>query len=162
LLFKANIPRFVHIERNLAIAFEERLTAALVPFRKLIQTIEKGSIIEPILFVLNFILLIPLGILLPFYLPKKRALAAIVAFPVGVELVQLFTGLGGLETTDIIMNSLGGLFGIWIYFRFRPRIEDKTVNKVCLWVSCISAPLTVYALINTVLALPRYISLWIT
>lgn len=160
LLFKANIPRFIHIERDLAIPFRERLTVALVPFQKLILKIKEGGSIEPLLFVLNFFLLIPLGILLPFYMQKKSAAAAIVVFSVGVEFAQLFTCLGGLEITDILMNSLGGFAGIWIYTRFRPGIKDETVNKVCLWINCICAPLAIYALINTALALPRYILLW--
>ena len=161
LLFKANIPRFVHIALIQTTSFGDRLTSSLIPFQKLIRDIREGSIVEPILFVLNFILLIPLGILLPFYLLKKNALIAIVAFSVGMELVQLFTCLGGLETIDIITNSLGGFAGVWMYSRFRPKIKDETVDRVCLWVNCIFAPLAVYALINTALALPRYIQFWI-
>lgn len=65
--------------------------------------------------VFNIILFIPLGILLRFGLKSKTCMIITFLLSLGIELIQLLTGRGVFEISDIIDNFLGGVLGIIIY-----------------------------------------------
>ena len=156
ILFKFNYDRFLRIDWHQQIPLYYRLKKYLIPFKSIDFYIRKGSWVEISAFFLNCALLIPLGILLPFYMRKRWAIVICIAFPVVIEFVQVFSYLGGLDTTDIIMNSLGGLIGVGLYGILRPRVKDETVDFICMVCLCMFGPMAFYALVETIQALPRH------
>ncbi len=158
--FKCNIDSFLRIELNQAKTLTERFLHDIIPFRKFVLDMAEGDWIELVAFILNFALLIPLGILLSFYMSPKRAVGTALACSFAVELYQLFSCMGGLDPTDVLINTLGAVTGVWLYRKIRPKMQDKTVEKILWSVSAVFAPLALYALVSTVLAFPRYIGYW--
>lgn len=43
------------------------------------------------------------------------------------ELIQLFSGLGSFDVDDLLLNSIGGALGAWIYYVFTPS-ENQTIS----------------------------------
>ena len=85
--------------------------------------------------ILNIILFVPLGIMLPFLWQKYNTLKATAVFclmmSLAIELLQLFT-YRATNINDLIANTLGTLFG---YFLFRmishlfPSVRNVTKRK---------------------------------
>lgn len=161
IVFKFNIDSFLRIEINQTKDLTERLLRDIIPFSKTVRDMLKGDWIEFAIFFLNFVLLVPLGLLLSFYMSPKNAVVTAFACSVAIEVYQLFSCMGGLDTTDVIINTLGSGAGVWLYRRFRPKIQDHTMEKLLWTLNLALAPLAAYALISTVLAFPRYVEYWI-
>lgn len=70
----------------------------------------------------NIFLFIPLGTILSRLRPKWSTALILVQISIGVELLQLLTARGLLETDDVISNSIGGLIGL-------------TAGLLCMYVS---------------------------
>ena len=67
----------------------------------------------------NYILFIPIGILLAMLLPSKRSWLAIILgmlMSSGIELTQLYLHRGLFEFDDIIHNTLGTIIGVILFF----------------------------------------------
>ena len=62
----------------------------------------------------NIFLFIPLGTILSRLRPKWNTALILVLVSVGIELLQLITARGLLETDDVISNSIGGLIGLTV------------------------------------------------
>lgn len=80
--------------------------------------------------ILNVIMMIPFGFLLP--IVKKRNILSILfrifLFSMGIELTQpLINGFRSADITDLITNTIGGLLGYLLYLIFKPLI-----NKIML------------------------------
>lgn len=157
ILFKFNYDRLLKIDFHQQLPLYYRLTKYLIPFKSTEFFIRQRNWIEISAFFLNFVLLMPLGALLSFYMPKNPAVVICIVFPFVIELVQVFSYLGGLDTTDIIMNSLGGITGVTLYHWLRPGMKDETVDLICMFALCGFGPMALYALTETLLALPRHI-----
>jgi len=105
----------------------------LVPFRDVIKGIN-GAVREAIL---NIIMLIPLGFLLP--IVRKRNVITItlfsLLFSLSIELIQLlYIWSAGptsriFDVTDLINNTIGGIIGYLIYLIFRPLI-NKVLKQI--------------------------------
>lgn len=70
----------------------------------------------------NYILFIPIGILLSMLLPGKRSWLAVVfgmLMSSGIELAQLFLHRGLFEFDDIIHNTLGTVIGVCLFLLVR-------------------------------------------
>jgi len=66
----------------------------------------------------NFLVFVPFGLLLDVNYKRmniRRKLACIFIFSVSVELVQFVLAIGVTDITDVISNTLGGLFGLLLY-----------------------------------------------
>ena len=67
----------------------------------------------------NIILFIPIGVILPYYIPavrkwyKTAALTALIIFI--VETTQFLTMLGTFDVDDILLNTLGSLIGYAVF-----------------------------------------------
>ena len=87
------------------------LSLTLVPFLPMVADFKN--------IILNIILFVPLGILLPFLWKKYNTLKATAVFgfmmSLSIELLQLFT-YRATDINDLIANTLGTVFG---YFLFR-------------------------------------------
>lgn len=67
----------------------------------------------------NILLFVPIGFVLPYLIKnkKKYAITVFIGFcaTLTIELLQLFTMLGSLETDDILANTFGTWLGVVIY-----------------------------------------------
>ena len=108
-VYLAAVYLFVGMPTLQFMRFEVSLT--LVPFLPMVADFKNT--------ILNIILFVPLGIMLPFLWKKYNTLkaAAVIGFmmSLSIELLQLFT-YRATDINDLIANTLGTVFG---YFLFR-------------------------------------------
>ena len=95
----------------------------LMPFSDLILH-HAGALRE---FLLNVLMMVPLGILVPFIYKKgfARTVLLCLCCSLCIELVQLFsiTKLNCCDITDLISNTLGGACGYGLYMLFRAPLK---------------------------------------
>ena len=132
-IYLAAVYLFVGMPTLQFMRFDVSLT--LIPFLPMIGDLKNT--------ILNIILLVPLGAMLPFLWEKYNTIEATVAFgfmvSLFIELMQLFT-YRATDINDLIANTLGTLFG---YFLFRmtshlvPSIRNfaQRKNEVTLVIS---------------------------
>lgn len=60
----------------------------------------------------NIVLYIPVGLLISHYRNNIINVLALLLIPIGIEFLQLYTGRGVFEISDIINNFVGGLIGL--------------------------------------------------
>lgn len=108
-VYLAAVYLFVGMPTLQFMRFEVSLT--LVPFLPMVADFKNT--------ILNIILFVPLGIMLPFLWKKYNTLKASAVFgfmmSLSIELLQLFT-YRATDINDLIANTLGTVFG---YFLFR-------------------------------------------
>ena len=108
-IYLAAVYLFVGMPTLQFMRFDVSLT--LIPFLPMIADFKNT--------ILNIILFVPLGIMLPFLWKKYNTLNATAVFgfmmSLAIELLQLFT-FRATDINDLIANTLGTLFG---YFLFR-------------------------------------------
>ena len=90
----------------------------------------RGDTVRQIL--LNVILLVPFGFLLP--LVKKQRFLTCAAwtflFSLGIELIQpLLSGFRSSDITDLVTNTTGGILGYLLYLLFRP-LTDAAMKRL--------------------------------
>lgn len=96
----------------------------LIPFREIIrfiryrQYIDFGSVMVNLAG--NVAAFMPFGALIRWVVNKKvfwyQAVLYTLLFSLSVELLQLVARVGVFDVDDLILNTLGGLFGFWIYY----------------------------------------------
>lgn len=109
-----------------------RTGVRLIPFwsyRKALVGLKKGRYYFFKQIVLNIILFIPMGIILP-YLTEKAGIKkylvfffAGLAFSLFIEIMQYVLKLGVFDMDDLIGNSLGCMLGVLISARCKKRIQ---------------------------------------
>ncbi|KAB8138099.1 VanZ family protein [Gracilibacillus oryzae] len=84
----------------------------------------------------NFAGFIPFGFLFPLIFIKfqslKNIMFATFCLSLLFELVQLVFGLGTFDVDDLILNTLGGVFGyflLFLYLLFKKSIKKSTLRK---------------------------------
>lgn len=157
LVFKCNV--FVEVVLNpRRLSLSERFFKYLIPFSDIIRTYQRGGNIawDIFLCVMNVILLIPLGVFLPYLLKRTHSLIAVILMPTIIELFQLFTAIGVFASADLITNLLGGVIGLWIYKKLFSKIPEQTVEKTVKWLSIVMLPISAFAIIQTCCILPVY------
>jgi glycopeptide antibiotics resistance protein len=78
----------------------------------------------------NFLAFVPLGLLLGInYKPVGfgRKAAFVFLFSVAIEMLQFVFAIGATDITDVIMNTLGGVFGLGVYELGRKYIKSEKV-----------------------------------
>ena len=91
-----------------------------IPFKTIIPYLvgEKGLLIGAINIVGNIILLVPVGLLVPFAFPAvhlKKSILFAVFSGLLIEGMQTLLHVGIFDIDDVILNGLGYLLGYWIY-----------------------------------------------
>jgi glycopeptide antibiotics resistance protein len=88
--------------------------------------------------ILNIILFMPFGFLLPTLWTKYRrllpTLCSGILFSIIIEIAQLFIPFRASDITDLIMNTLGTICG-WIIFNIISKIFHKLANKTVVEIS---------------------------
>jgi len=91
-----------------------------IPFKTILPYLlgDKGLLIGAINIVGNIILLVPVGLMVPFVFPavhlKKSILFAVFSGLI-IEGMQTLLHVGIFDIDDVILNGLGYLMGYWIY-----------------------------------------------
>ena len=106
-------------------------------------------------FILNVIVFIPFGIYLSIYKSKisydQCFLYAFLTSMI-IELIQLFTAIGGFDFLDIMSNVFGAIIGVFIYNQLVKHYKlrsNEVINKVNKWVIIIFIPVCIFATIYT-------------
>lgn len=100
----------------------------LIPFIDV--TMGRGDFVRQIL--LNVIMTIPFGILLPIIINTKLSKIIFYTFllSLNIEFLQLITNCGrSSDITDIITNCIGGIIGYGIYLVIKP-LTTKILNYI--------------------------------
>ena len=100
----------------------------LVPFIDVLNS--RGDFVRQV--VLNVIMTIPFGFLIPFIKKENVKLLKIVFYTfllsLGIELLQpLINGIRSADITDLITNVIGGIIGYVMYLIFKP-LATKILN----------------------------------
>lgn len=154
IIFKFNISSLLSIERNRDLPLWERFTAGLIPLRSLIDSLNPVNWFQIGIFFLNIFCFIPAGMLLPFITGRKKCLLFFFLFPCALELFQLFSGFGVLDTTDLITNFTGGYIGCKIYDLLYPRLSERAINTMLLSLLLPAFCLSAFVIIRTIVYFP--------
>ena len=92
--------------------------AMLVPFwefANVIKGVRRGFYIQQILG--NLTMLMPMGFMLPMLRKTtlKQVLLTALLFSVFIEVTQYLTGRGLMEFDDVFNNTVGAVFGYWVF-----------------------------------------------
>lgn len=97
-----------------------------------IHLIPFGTFESPVPYLLNILMTIPLGFLLPFIWPSFRSVKRValtgLGFSLAIELSQLLN-LRGTTTDDLIMNTLGAVIGYFIFKYFNKFFQKNSAIK---------------------------------
>ncbi len=83
----------------------------------------------------NFMIFIPFGLLLGVYFKQARfwqKLVAIFTFSFVVETMQFILAIGVTDITDLITNTLGGLFGLLVYDLSKKHLDPEKLDKAII------------------------------
>ena len=156
IVFKCNRNASLHIEDNRAKDLWTRFTAKIVPFEYTINAIKRGSVLETLALIFNVVCFMPMTMTFCYLgMRKRNAVIVSVLFSTAIEIYQLFSCWGGFDFMDIVLNGLGGLFGVLIFEFFCIRL-NKWVQRTCfLTLFAILIPLDIYAVMNTIQNFPE-------
>lgn len=153
-IFKVNrswVPEVTDRLRSLPII--QRFGKSIIPGHTIVKELKtKGFSFSSDHF-LNVLAFIPFGILLPYFIDKKGyTYTALISFGSSLffELLQLFTGIGHYDSSDLLTNTLGGLIGILLYRFIFSKMRGNIVNIFSTAVSIIACPFSFYAIFNTI------------
>lgn len=154
IVFKFNINSELNIEENLSRSLRDRFTADLIPFYSFYTGIFLGRVNELLAGLFNVLLFIPLGMLLNFLTGKRIGLSVCALCMLGVEIFQLFSGFGGFDYSDVILNVLGVYFGYLIASAAAKKMSARLINTIAL---SLIAPMIIFAtvvIIRTIIYFP--------
>ena len=153
IVFKCNDMERLCVEYQPYRTIWEHFLDGNVPFQSLIRAWEKQDS-EVLIALLNFLLFVPLGVLFPVFIGGKRSVFLLFAIALGVEILQLFTGWGGYDVTDVILTFAGGIFGVVIETGVIRLLTPRRLNTLLLCLGVTLLPIAVFAVINTALHFP--------
>lgn len=100
----------------------------LIPFRTITEYLSNSGFLSVVNVLGNIVLFVPLGIYLTLFNHNKKIginTLWIVLISMAVEILQYLFKVGATDIDDIILNGLGGFFGIVIYKILRKIFKDK-------------------------------------
>lgn len=101
----------------------------LIPFA---GTAVKNNQLDYNEIILNVLVFIPFGLYLSMIRinwPFWKKIISIAGVSLLFEVLQFLFAIGGADITDLISNTLGGAFGIGVYFVFSRILKEKT-NRI--------------------------------
>ena len=109
---------------------------------------------------LNMLIFIPVGALIPFITRKNSYMTSAmagIAISLSAEICQLVLPIGGFTYVDIINNSLGAFLGAALHFYLEPLIKYKKLISAIKSVSTLAAGTLIFATFNTIKNIEIYI-----
>ncbi|ACT01863.1 VanZ family protein [Paenibacillus sp. JDR-2] len=97
----------------------------------------------------NILIFIPLGVYLPLF--KNNYITnvlSVVTLSLFVEIIQGLLGIGTADIDDIILNSIGGWIGLFIYklIHFILRHKNRVITAITVISTIVGLPITYYLL----------------
>ena len=154
ILFKCNQNEELNIEKNLAMTLWERFTYRIKPFEALRTGLFHGRTNELLAGIFNIVCFIPIGTLLSFMMSTKRGLCLSAIAVLGVEIFQLFSGFGGFDYSDVILNTLGVYLGYVIARAVMKKMSKRTLNVIALSLLLPMALFAIVVFIRTIILFP--------
>lgn len=107
----------------------------------------------------NLLAFIPFGILVALA-DRKINLPRATLYSAGLSLtfeaVQYIIAFGSSDITDIIINTLGGVTGYFVYTLIRKKLTEKKVNIILLPLIVAGTVLFIYGVVDTALVFDKY------
>ena len=135
---------------------EERFLYFIVPFEDYFTDNIDFNLMKWKDGALNMLLFIPVGLYLSFFIKTKKLLKTMsisLITIIAIEVIQLYTLLGSLQTEDLIINFIGTLLGYLlcrlIYKKENGVIRLTVLNVISTIVLIVFALLSIYAIANT-------------
>ena len=144
IVFKCNMNEELNIQENLSKTLWERFTYRIEPFIALRTGLFHGRTNELLAGIFNIVCFIPIGILLSFMMRMRRGLCVSALAVLGVEIFQLFSGFGGFDYSDVILNTLGTFLGYVIANALAKKLSARAINTIAL---SLIPPLALFAII---------------
>ena len=99
-------------------------TSIIAGFPSILKALETGTVAPLNHMLLNLVLFIPVGFLIPMLYPRRLndlllVVAAGAALSVSIESIQLLLRMGQCDVEDIVANTLGSLLGLVCYRMYR-------------------------------------------
>ncbi len=111
-------------------------------------------------FIYNILIFSPFGIFLPLLFKNesiKRDLIICFNTSLLLELIQLFTLIGGFSTNDLIANTLGYFLGYIIYKIIICNLNKRNIMIINFTLIIFLLPIIIYMIINTISNIDIYI-----
>lgn len=112
-------------------------------------------------FLVNIILFLPLGLLLPFLKNKRPYISTALfgfALSLGFEVLQIINCIGGFTYIDILANSLGAILGAIAHFYLREKMTEKQIVTALTVCSVLCAMVVSFGFFNTVKHFDIYVT----
>ena len=112
-------------------------------------------------FLVNTILFLPLGLLIPFLKKEMPYIStALIGMLVslGFEISQILNCIGGFTYIDILSNTLGAIIGAIIHFEVKGKIKEKHAEVALAVGIGLAAATFIFGFFNTIKYLDIYIS----
>jgi glycopeptide antibiotics resistance protein len=128
----------------------------LIPYNQPLMLDGKADLGE---IILNALVFLPMGVYVAILFKKWSVIKSILFFSLSslvLESIQYITALGAFDITDIINNSLGGTFGLYLFKILEKLIGNsqkaqKIVNIVALLATTAFISLFLYLKVNKLL-----------
>lgn len=105
----------------------------LIPFKFIVGTWEMGAQGQITQSIANILMFMPLGFILPIAVQKARTwrkvLVCVMGFSFFIEFVQFFIGRSA-DIDDLMLNTLGGMLGYFIFTFLSKLFKDKRLWKI--------------------------------
>lgn len=109
--------------------------------------------------ILNILVFIPLGMLLPFFQQKRIGIKTVLIcflLSTGFEISQILNSIGAFTYIDIINNTVGGMIGALVYLLLHKRVKEKPLAVTLTVLIAVLVPTLIAAAINTALHIEYY------
>ena len=141
--------------------FYDRIWIGFHPFHLLTMQFQYVDILEHGF--INSLAFLPFGCLVSYLYPTKKLLNATLAsflFSAFIELLQLFTIIGGFAATDVLFNTIGGFLGALLFLIFCQSNFFKRYACAFLGILIvISIPVLIILVYNTVIHIDIYLDI---
>lgn len=131
-----------------SLSLKQRFLLDLVPFR-----FTEDYVNQIIVILLNCIIFAPFGVVFNTLFKKKsirRDLLICFLISFAIEIIQLFTMLGGFATIDLITNTLSYFIGLLVFRLVFARISVNWNVRIYRIANVIMLPLVIIAIVTTV------------
>ena len=112
-------------------------------------------------FLVNTILFLPLGLLLPFLKNRRPYIStALIGMLVSLafEISQILNCIGGFTYIDILANSLGAILGAIAHFHLREKMTEKQIGTALTLCAVLCAVVVSFGFFNTVKHFDIYVT----
>ncbi|MEO6728517.1 MAG: VanZ family protein [Candidatus Dojkabacteria bacterium] len=107
----------------------------LIPFKSSLDILTNGRGFAMIELLGNIIFFVPLGIYLKMFKVKETLLKyayLIFAISLSVEVIQFTFGLGVADIDDVILNTIGGVLGVFIFMQLESKLKSESKSKTVI------------------------------